>query len=135
MCARHGTKLVGWKSWHQVFAEPKVRKRARASSRDGVWRRSNPKQRDDEQELDVRCSVAGASGHVTIKPSICKRVTFYKSSVYAVKVSCLTLGDLSGVEGTTEPRAIVVDRSTEVSSGHSSWCLTAEGPNNRGDGD
>ena len=50
--------------------------------------------RDDEQELDKRCDVGGASGHVTIKPSICIRLTFYKSSIYVMKVWCLTLGDL-----------------------------------------
>ena len=82
----------------------------------------------------MRCDTGGASGHVTTKPSICKRSVFYKSSVYAVKVSCLTPGDLSGVEGTTEPRAIEVNRRAEVSSGHSRWLLTIEGPNNRGDG-
>ena len=50
----------------------------------------------------MRCDVGGASGHVTIKPSICKRPAFYKSSVYAVNVSCLTPGGLPGVEGATE---------------------------------
>jgi hypothetical protein len=32
VCAGHGTKLIGCKSRYQVFAEPKVRRRARASS-------------------------------------------------------------------------------------------------------
>jgi hypothetical protein len=32
VCAGHGTELVRWKSSHQVLAEPKVRRRARASS-------------------------------------------------------------------------------------------------------
>jgi hypothetical protein len=82
----------------------------------------------------MRCDIGGASGHVTIKPSICNWPVFYKSSVYAVKVSCLTPGGLYGVEGATEPRAIEVDRRAEVSSGHSRWLLTIEGPNNRGDG-
>ena len=80
----------------------------------------------------MRCDVDGASGHVTTKPSICKRSAFYKSRVYAAKVSCLTPGDLPVVEGATEPGAIRADRSAEVSSGHSRWPLTAEGPNNRG---
>lgn len=80
----------------------------------------------------MRCDVGGASGHVTMKPSICKRPAFYKSRVYAVNVSCLTPGDLLGVKGFTEPRAIEVDRLAEVSSGHSKWRLTTEGPNNRG---
>jgi hypothetical protein len=73
----------------------------------------------------MRCDVGGASGHVTMKPSICKRPTFYptgtsvgrKSRVYAVTVSCLTPGGLPDVEGATEPRAIEVDRSAEVSTG------------------
>jgi hypothetical protein len=38
-----------WESSRQVFAEPKVRRRARASSWGGVWRKPNPKTRDDEQ--------------------------------------------------------------------------------------
>ena len=80
----------------------------------------------------MRCDVDGASGHVTMKPSICKGSTFYKSRVYAVKDSSLTPGGLSGVEGTTEPGAIEVDRPAEVSSGHSRWFLAIEGPNNRG---
>jgi hypothetical protein len=75
----------------------------------------------------MRCDVDGASGHVTMKPSICKRSTFYptgtsvgrKSRVYAVKDSCLTPGGLPGVEGATESGAIRIDRSAEVSSGHS----------------
>jgi len=36
VCARHGTDLAGWESLHQVFVEPKDRRRTRASSRDGV---------------------------------------------------------------------------------------------------
>ena len=63
-----------------------------------VWRKPNPKRRGDEQELDMRCDVVGASGHVTTKPSICKRAAFYKSSVYAVKVTSLTPGGLSVVQ-------------------------------------
>ena len=44
----------------------------------------------------MRCDVDGASGHVTMKPSICSGSAFYKSSVFAVRVSCLTPGDLPG---------------------------------------
>jgi len=36
VCAGHGTELTRWKSSYQVFAEPKVRKRTRASLRGGV---------------------------------------------------------------------------------------------------
>jgi len=69
----------------------------------------------------MRCDVGGASGHVTAKPArpkargfcrslplsavltvccanrhspICAWPAFYKSSIYAMKVWCLTLGDL-----------------------------------------
>jgi len=50
----------------------------------------------------MRCDVYGVSGHVTIKLSICKRCTFYKSSVYVVNVSCLTPGDLPRCSGVME---------------------------------
>ena len=76
----------------------------------------------------MRCDVGGASGHVTITPSICKWSAFYKSSVYAVNVSSLTPGDLSGVEGATEARAIAFERSAEVSKGHSvCWAAPRSG--------
>ena len=81
--------------------------------------------RGDEQELDMRCDVCGASGHVTTKPSICDWHTFYKSSVYATKVSCLTPGDLLCALGSrvreklAEHREIDVDRIGEVSRRHS----------------
>jgi hypothetical protein len=35
VCAGHGTELVRCKSSQQVFAEPKIRRRARASLRGG----------------------------------------------------------------------------------------------------
>ena len=82
----------------------------------------------------MRCDAGGASGHVTMKPSICDGSAFYKSSVYAVNVSCLTPGGLPGVGGATEFGETRTDRSAEVSSGHSRWHLTIEGPNNRGNG-
>ena len=85
----------------------------------------------------MRCDVGGASGHVTMKPSICKRSAFYptgtsvgrKSRVYAVNVSCLTPGGLQGVEGTTDREAISCDRFAEVSRRHSRLYRTAEGLN------
>jgi hypothetical protein len=49
----------------------------------------------------MRCDTGGASGHVTIKPSICNWPVFYKSSVYAVKVSCLT-----PLKGVPRPREV-----------------------------
>jgi len=42
----------------------------------------------------MRCDVGETSGHVTIKFSISDWLTFYKLGVYAMKVGCLTLGDL-----------------------------------------
>ena len=71
VCAGHGALLHRRESYDQVFAEPKVRRRARASSRGGVWRKSNPKLRGDEQKPVMRRDASGASGHVTVKPSIC----------------------------------------------------------------
>jgi len=75
-----------------VFVEPKVRRRARASPRGGVWRKPNPKARGDlsacnaqagEQEPDMRCGTLGTSGHVTAKSSIHDWGVLYKSGVYA----------------------------------------------------
>jgi len=71
---------------------------------------------------------------VTAKSSVCVWGVLYKLGVYAVKVLCLTPGGLSGVEGATEFGVTRIDRPAEVSSGHSRWLLTAEGPNNRGSG-
>jgi hypothetical protein len=70
VCAGHGTELTGCKSPCQVFAQPKARRRARASPRGGVWRKPNPKMRGDEQEPDTRCGTPGTSGHVTVKSSM-----------------------------------------------------------------
>ena len=86
--------------------KPKVRRRARASSRGGVWRKPNPKVRGDEQEPDMRCGTSGASGHVTTKPSIHDRGVLYKSGVYALKILCLTPGDLPGCPGASRARRI-----------------------------
>lgn len=72
------------------------------SLRNGIWRKPNPKRRGDEQEPDTRRDAFGASGHVTAKSSICNWDAFCKSGAYAAKVTSLTLGDLSCVEGTTE---------------------------------
>jgi len=43
--------------------EPKVRKRAKASSWNGVWRKFNPKVRGEEQEPDRRGGIAVAGWH------------------------------------------------------------------------
>ena len=103
-----------------MFAEPKVRRRARASSRGGVWRKPNPKTQGDEQEPDLRCSSLGTSGHVTTKSSIRNWGMLYKSGVYALKVTCLTLRDLYSVFGIkTETGVIHSDRCAEVSRRHS----------------
>ena len=53
----------------------------------------------DVQEPDLRCGTPGTSGHVTAKSSICNWGVLYKSGVYASKVTCLTLGDLSNISG------------------------------------
>lgn len=68
----------------------------------------------------MRCDVFGASGHVTIKPSICKRDTFYKLGVYAMKVKCLTPGGLHVVRRGTDVEVIERELHAEVSRGHSS---------------
>lgn len=54
----------------------------------------------------MRCDMSGAYGHVTIKPSICNWLVFYKSGAYARNVNCLTLGDLLCVNGLTEGEEI-----------------------------
>ena len=71
VCAGHGALLRRCKSYGQVFAEPKARRTARASSRGGVWRKPNPRLRGDEQKPDMRRGASGTSGHVPAKPSIC----------------------------------------------------------------
>jgi len=79
----------------------------------------------DVQEPDLRCGAFGTSGHVTAKSSICNRDVLYKSGVYASKITCLTLGDLScalerRVRGElAEGRVIASDRMREVSRRHS----------------
>jgi hypothetical protein len=122
VCAGHGALLRRCKSYGQVFAEPKARRRARASPRGGVWRKSNPKLRGDEQKPDRRRGVSGASGHVTAKPSVCDRDALCKSGAYAVKVTSLTPGDLPGASGTRRSWALSDRRRLpcgEVSRGHS----------------
>jgi len=105
--------------------EPKVRRRARASSRGEVWRKPNPKMRGDEQEPDMRCGILGTSGHVTAKSSIHNWSMLYKSGVYALKATCLTPGGLPYANANrlrlsmAEGRAIDPDRMAEVSRGHS----------------
>ena len=109
----------------QVKAEPKARRRARASPRDGVWRKPNPKARGDEQEPDTRCGTSGTSRHVTAKSSIRGMGVLYKSGVYVRNVLYLTLGDPPSALGSrlreklAEQRGITVDRLAEVSRGQS----------------
>jgi hypothetical protein len=105
-----------------VFAEPKVRRRTRASSRGGVWR-------------DLRCGTSGTSGHVTAKSSIRNWDVLYKSGVYALKATCLTPGGLPCALGCrvrrklAEGRAIDPDRMGEISRRHSSPAKRDEGRN------
>ncbi len=79
----------------------------------------------DEQEPDLRCGTSGTSGHVTTKSSIRNWGVLYKSGVYALKVTCLTLGDLLCALGCrvrrklAEGRVIDPDRMREVSRRHS----------------
>ena len=67
--------------------------------------------------------MSGASGHVTIKLSICDWLMFYKSGVYAMKAQCLTPGGLYYVEGSTDKLETACDRITEVSRRHSTGNL------------
>ncbi len=46
----------------------RVRRRARASSSAGVWRKPNPNAQGDEQEPNLRCGTPGMNGYVTAKP-------------------------------------------------------------------
>jgi len=74
----------------------------------------------DVQEPDLRCGTSGTSGHVTTKSSIRNWGVLYKSGIYALKVTCLTLGDLHGViRIRTEGGVIQPDRCAEVSRRHS----------------
>ena len=73
----------------------------------------------------MRCDTAETSGHVTAKSSIYAWAVFYKSGTYVMKVQCLTLGGLLGVDGTTEIEAIQFDRLTEISRWHSRCKLFA----------
>ncbi len=71
----------------------------------------------------MRRGASGASGHVTAKPSICDWDALCNSGARAVKVMCLTPGDLLGAVkplGTTaESRVTCSDLHGEVSRGHS----------------
>jgi hypothetical protein len=77
----------------------------------------------------MRCGTLGASGHVTMKPSIRRGGVLYKSGVYAQKALCLTPGDLPCALGRrvrlklAEGWVISPDRMGEVSRGHSSSIL------------
>lgn len=81
----------------QVFAEPKARIRQGRHREVGSEGSLIPKLRGDEQEPDMRCGPSGTSWHGTAKSSFCEWDGLYKSGAYAVKVLCLTLGDLHGV--------------------------------------
>lgn len=119
VCAGHGTKLWRCKSSCQVFAEPKARRRARALSWGWVWTKSNPNLRDDVQKLDLRCDVFEASGHVTIKPSICNGVRFINPTSTQWKFSVLPRELCILFMERTETKEIRFDRCTEVSKRHS----------------
>ena len=119
VCARHGTERAGWKFPCQVFAEPKARRRARASPRGGVWRKSNPKARGDVQEPDSRCGTSGTSGHVTAKSSIRKGVYFINPASTR-GTFCVLPWEVFRLSERTGWLVTVTDRPGEVSRGHSS---------------
>ncbi len=96
-CARHGTDRAGWKSPCQVIAEPKARRRARASSRGEVWRKPNPKcagRRTGTGYEVWPTRDERARDREVLHP---QRGVLYKSGVFAQNDLCLTLGDLSVV--------------------------------------
>jgi hypothetical protein len=119
VCARHGTDRAGWKSPCQVFAEPKARRRARASPRGGVWRKPNPRARGDVQEPDSRCGTPGTSGHVTAKSSIRTGVCFINPASTRGTI-CVLPWEISRLSERTGWRATGTDRPGEVSRGRSS---------------
>ena len=118
VCARHGTERAGWKSPCQVFAEPKARRRARASSRGDVWRKPNPNAWGDEQEPDTRCGTPGTSGHVTAKSSIRSGVCFINPASTR-ETFCVLPWEISRLSARTGSRATGFDRPGEVSRGQS----------------
>jgi hypothetical protein len=124
VCAGHGTELARCKSSRQVFAQPKARKRARASPRGGVWRKPNPKMRGDEQEPDTRCGTPGTSGHVTVKSSMRAGVYLINPASTHRQLSALPREICLLSARRTEGQAMGPDRHTEVSRGHS-VCLAA----------
>jgi hypothetical protein len=94
VCAGHGTELTRCKASCQGCAEPKARRRARASPRGGVCRQPYPNARGDAQERERRCGTRGASGHVTTKPSRRDWGVLENSSADARNARCLTPGGL-----------------------------------------
>ena len=80
-----------------MLAEPKARRRARASPGGGVWRKPNPNARGDEQEPDTRCGTTRderARDREVLHP---QRGVLDTSGVCALNVLGLTLGDLHAV--------------------------------------
>ena len=70
---------------------------------------------------------------MTAKSSFCDWGGLYKSGVYAVKVLCLTLGDLHGSGGAgLRGRETYSEHRAEVSRGHSRGS-EPEGPNDEGE--
>src|SRR5215475_6183715 len=114
VCAGHGTELARCKSSRQVFAQPKARRRARASSRGGVWRKPNPKMRGDEQEPDRRCGTPGTSGHVTAKSSMRAGVCFINPAPTHRKLWVLPREVSHGPSEMAEGRGIDPDPMGEV---------------------
>ena len=76
-----------------------VRRRARASSRGGVWRKPNPKMRGDLSACNAQAGLSACerTGRRDSKALPPRWGVLYKSGVYASKVVCLTPGGLHGV--------------------------------------
>jgi len=118
VCARRGTERARCKSSCQVFAEPKARKRARASTARWGLEEAQSKRagRRTGTGYEVWCTRdERARDREVLHP---QGGVLYKSGVYARNVLCRTLGDLPVVEE-TEGGEIRSDRPAEVSRGHS----------------
>jgi hypothetical protein len=98
VCARHGTERARCKSSCQVFAEPKARRRARASTvRWGLEEAQSKRAgRRTGTGYEVWCTRdERARDREVLHP---QGGVLYKSGVYARNVLCLTLGDLLVVQ-------------------------------------
>jgi hypothetical protein len=71
VCAKHDTARARWKASGQVMADPKARKRARASAvRRGLEEQPNPTRMATNRNGIRGVGPPGTNGHVTAKSSI-----------------------------------------------------------------